>query len=47
MHLFAGDGVDGLFPGNAGVVIDSTGNVFGTTSQGGASKAGVLYEIVP
>jgi len=46
LHLFAGDGVDGVFPGTAAVAIDSTGNVFGTT-QGGASKAGVVYEIVP
>jgi hypothetical protein len=47
LHLFAGDGVDGVFPGTAAVALDSTGNVFGVTSGGGASKAGVLYEIVP
>ena len=46
MHIFAGDGVDGVFPGNSAVTVDSTGNIFGTTS-GGASKAGVLYEIAP
>jgi uncharacterized repeat protein (TIGR03803 family) len=47
LHLFAGDGVDGVFPGTAAVAIDSTGNLFGTTGSGGASKAGVVYEIVP
>ncbi len=47
LHRFAGDGVDGVFPGNSAVAIDSTGDVFGTTSQGGTSKLGVLYEIVP
>ena len=47
LHNFAGDGVDGVFPSGAAVAIDSSGNIFGTTVQGGASKFGVLFEIVP
>jgi uncharacterized repeat protein (TIGR03803 family) len=31
----------------AGVVLDSAGNLYGTTYNGGASKAGVVYKVSP
>ncbi len=47
LHSFAGDGVDGVFPAGSAVTIDSSGKIYGTSAQGGASKVGVLFEIVP
>ncbi|HWY20148.1 MAG TPA: choice-of-anchor tandem repeat GloVer-containing protein [Candidatus Acidoferrum sp.] len=44
--LFSFDGPDGSTP-YAGLVFDSSGNLFGTASTGGAVKMGVLYELVP
>ncbi|HXM42775.1 MAG TPA: choice-of-anchor tandem repeat GloVer-containing protein [Bryobacteraceae bacterium] len=41
LHSFTG-GADGVFP-QAGVIRDSTGNLYGTASQGGATDAGVVY----
>lgn len=46
LHKFSGP-ADGVFPQGAAVTTDASGNIFGTTQQGGASKYGVLYEIVP
>jgi uncharacterized repeat protein (TIGR03803 family) len=43
LYTFAG-GVDGSHPG-AGVVIDSAGNVYGTTELGGAANQGVIYRV--
>jgi len=45
LHSF-GSGVDGANP-YAGLIIDSSGNIFGTTFQGGAYGGGVLFEIKP
>lgn len=36
---------DGVLP-LAGLVMDSSGNLFGTTSTGGASQAGIVFELV-
>jgi uncharacterized repeat protein (TIGR03803 family) len=40
------DGTDGFGPGG-GVVIDTNGNLFGTTPDGGTSGAGVVFELSP
>jgi uncharacterized repeat protein (TIGR03803 family) len=44
-HAFTG-GSDGGHPW-AGLIADSKGNLYGTTSQGGASNAGVVFELSP
>jgi uncharacterized repeat protein (TIGR03803 family) len=43
IHNFTG-GADGGFP-YAGVIRDSAGNLYGTTSNGGASNTGVVYKL--
>jgi uncharacterized repeat protein (TIGR03803 family) len=43
LYSFTG-GADGAFPGSAGVVFDSAGNLYGTTVQGG-KDFGVVYKI--
>ena len=43
LYSFTG-GADGGYPGS-GVVLDAAGNVYGTTSFGGASGQGVVYQI--
>jgi uncharacterized repeat protein (TIGR03803 family) len=45
LHTFS-DGADGGFP-TGGLVRDSAGNLYGTTSHGGASGNGVVFEITP
>lgn len=45
IYAFAGD-PDGHAP-MAGVTFDAAGNLFGTTSNGGSSDAGALYELSP
>jgi uncharacterized repeat protein (TIGR03803 family) len=42
-HKFSGP--DGNFP--IGVIVDSKGNIFGTTSNGGTYNFGVAFEITP
>ncbi len=44
LHDFSG--VDGAYP-FAGVTLDSTGNLYGTTPLGGAHGNGVVFEIQP
>lgn len=44
LHAFT-DGADGAYPAWAGVVLDSSGSVYGTTSNGGAANAGVVYKV--
>jgi uncharacterized repeat protein (TIGR03803 family) len=43
LHDFTG-GADGGYPGG-GVVVDSTGNLYGTAVTGGANGFGVIYQI--
>jgi uncharacterized repeat protein (TIGR03803 family) len=38
---------DGFFPNYSGVVFDSSGNLYGTTSYGGANASGVVFELSP
>jgi uncharacterized repeat protein (TIGR03803 family) len=45
LYSFTG-GADGANP-YSGVVLDSAGNLYGTTYNGGASKAGVVYKVSP
>jgi uncharacterized repeat protein (TIGR03803 family) len=46
LHSFTGSPSDGAFP-YAGVVEDSAGNIYGTTSAGGASNKGAVFKIEP
>lgn len=45
LHSF-GSSTDGAIP-LAGVVLDSAGNIFGTTFQGGTGNTGTVFEILP
>jgi uncharacterized repeat protein (TIGR03803 family) len=44
LYSFTG-GVDGGYPEYAGVIRDSAGNLYGTTSSGGTSGTGVVYKV--
>jgi uncharacterized repeat protein (TIGR03803 family) len=44
LHSFKGGKSDGAFPG-AGLIIDKNGVVYGTTTLGGASNLGTVFEI--
>jgi uncharacterized repeat protein (TIGR03803 family) len=44
LHSFAGGVSDGARP-NGDLIIDSLGNLYGTTLQGGPSGAGVVFEL--
>lgn len=46
IHAFNADGVDGYQP-TPSILLDSQGNIFGTTYFGGANNAGAVYELVP
>ena len=47
IYSFEG-GTDGFYPyNNEGLVRDSSGNFYGTTSQGGLSGSGTAFEIIP
>jgi len=43
LHSFLG-GADGASP-EAGVILDSAGNLYGTTSAGGSANAGVVFKV--
>jgi len=45
LYSFTG-GSDGTYP-DAGVALDANGNIYGTTSQGGAYGYGVVWELTP
>jgi len=46
LHSFVNDGADGLNP-YAGLILDKTGNLYGTTYSGGASNNGTVFELTP
>jgi uncharacterized repeat protein (TIGR03803 family) len=45
LHSFAG-GSDGIWP-TGNVVVDSAGNVYGVTSNGGSTHFGLVYKLSP
>jgi uncharacterized repeat protein (TIGR03803 family) len=47
LHNFNNSGADGVNPYGSGVVSDAFGNLFGTTSQGGAYGQGTVFELSP
>jgi uncharacterized repeat protein (TIGR03803 family) len=44
LHSFNADGEDGFYP-NAGVVLNSKGDLFGTTGRGGTVGVGTVFEL--
>lgn len=44
LHAFLGYTADGAGP-NSNLIIDQSGNLYGTTSSGGAFSAGIIYEL--
>jgi len=46
LYSFTG-GADGANPGYADVIFDKAGNLYGTTSGGGANDLGVVFELSP
>jgi uncharacterized repeat protein (TIGR03803 family) len=46
LHHFSSNGTDGIRP-YAGVIIDGSGNLYGTTSGGGTTGAGIVFELTP
>lgn len=44
LHAF--QGTDGMSP-NAGVTLNSAGDMFGTTFEGGSGQGGVVFELAP
>lgn len=47
LHSFNNDGVDGTFPFGSSVALDAAGNLYGTTSRGGAFNFGTVFKIDP
>lgn len=46
LHTFKGGTKDGSFP-QSGVILDSAGNLYGTTPYGGAYGYGMVYKLTP
>lgn len=46
LHTFTNNGKDGLYPGS-NLTLDSAGNLYGTTWQGGAHNGGTVFKLVP
>ena len=45
LHSFKWDGNDGIWP--VAVVLDSAGNLYGTTVRGGTQDSGTVFELTP
>jgi uncharacterized repeat protein (TIGR03803 family) len=45
LHAFSGS--DGASPGWGSLLLDSAGNLYGTTGAGGAHNDGVVFKITP
>jgi uncharacterized repeat protein (TIGR03803 family) len=46
LYSFTG-GLDGSIPSYGGVISDALGNLYGTTTDGGASNLGTVFELTP
>jgi hypothetical protein len=46
LHSFAHNTTDGFNP-TGGLVMDTKGNIYGTTGGGGANLHGAVYEVTP
>jgi uncharacterized repeat protein (TIGR03803 family) len=46
LHSFSDNGHDGFLP-QGGLIFDSAGNLYGTTTGGGEHKGGTVFELVP
>jgi uncharacterized repeat protein (TIGR03803 family) len=46
LHSFSVNGIDGYYP-QGSLVFDASGNLYGTTSYGGADNDGVVFELTP
>lgn len=47
LHSFKGGAKDGSYPSSAGFYMDTKGNLYSVTSQGGTTGEGVLYRLSP
>ena len=47
LHQFLGQPSDGWFPNGGSLIMDSGGNLYGTTEYGGLYGFGVVYELSP
>jgi uncharacterized repeat protein (TIGR03803 family) len=45
LHSFTGGATDGSYPGLGGLIIDAAGNLYGSTSQGGAHNGGTVFKL--
>lgn len=46
LHSFPSSTTDGIAP-NADIVVDSSGNIYGTTYEGGSDNFGIVFELSP
>jgi uncharacterized repeat protein (TIGR03803 family) len=46
LYSFSNDGIDGIHP-HGGLVFDASGNLYGTTFEGGAAGKGTLFRLSP
>jgi len=47
LYRFQGGTGDGYHPGYGDLVFDRSGNLYGTTINGGSNSAGIIYELTP
>ncbi len=47
LHRFTGSGSDGFIPGYGDLLFDHSGNIYGTTIQGGTNGKGIVFELTP
>jgi uncharacterized repeat protein (TIGR03803 family) len=47
LHSFTGYGSDGALPYYGSLVMDQSGNLYGTTGLGGANDVGAIFEVTP
>jgi uncharacterized repeat protein (TIGR03803 family) len=46
LHSFVSDSVDGIYPWS-GLVMDASGNLYGTTVEGGTYNYGTIFQLIP